>query len=103
MGWVARNGMLNLRGDRTLLTADREVQEKFSWSEVGRAIFSFQTWLTASAYFGILSGLYSLGLFVSARFSGVVNGADMHSSQPSLPPSGIRRTRPSCGLSSRMP
>lgn len=42
-----------------------EVEERFSWSEVGRGVFSWQTWLTACAYFGILSGLYSFGLFVS--------------------------------------
>jgi hypothetical protein len=38
--------------------------EKFSWVEMGRAIFSPQTWLTAGAYFGLLSGIYSFGLFV---------------------------------------
>ncbi|EPE06708.1 major facilitator superfamily transporter [Ophiostoma piceae UAMH 11346] len=43
---------------------DGEVSEKFSWHEVGRAVFSWQTWLTASAYFGILAGLYSFGLFL---------------------------------------
>lgn len=43
----------------------REATEKFAWSEVVRGIFSMQTWFTASAYFGILSGLYSFGLFVS--------------------------------------
>ncbi|KAI4603781.1 hypothetical protein KJ359_003601 [Pestalotiopsis sp. 9143b] len=43
---------------------EHESAEKFSWSEVGRGVFSWQTWLTACAYFGILSGLYSFGLFL---------------------------------------
>ncbi|KAK8052229.1 hypothetical protein PG993_003614 [Apiospora rasikravindrae] len=43
---------------------ERESNEKFSWSEVRRGIFSFLTWSTAIAYFGILSGLYSFGLFL---------------------------------------
>ena len=40
--------------------------EKFSWAEFRRAICSPQTWLTACAYFGLLSGIYSFGLFVSS-------------------------------------
>ncbi|KAI0467715.1 major facilitator superfamily domain-containing protein [Xylaria cf. heliscus] len=43
---------------------EQEDTEKFAWSEVLRGVFSLQTWLTASAYFGILSGLYSFGLFL---------------------------------------
>ncbi|KKY19946.1 putative major facilitator superfamily transporter [Phaeomoniella chlamydospora] len=43
-----------------------ESVEKFQWSEVARGFFSVQTWLSASAYFAILSGLYSFGLFVSS-------------------------------------
>lgn len=39
--------------------------EVFQWSEVMRGIFSISTWLSAGAYFGILAGLYSFGLFVS--------------------------------------
>ena len=35
----------------------------FSWYQVRRAIFSIQTWLSAIAYFSILSALYSFGLF----------------------------------------
>lgn len=38
--------------------------ETFQWSEVRRGIFSISTWLSASAYFGILAGLYSFGLFL---------------------------------------
>ncbi|KAK3948900.1 major facilitator superfamily domain-containing protein [Pseudoneurospora amorphoporcata] len=50
-------------------TADRfnpvlEREEKFKWSEVRRGVFNLQVWLTATAYFAILSGLYSFGLFL---------------------------------------
>ncbi|KAE8848735.1 hypothetical protein PTNB73_05507 [Pyrenophora teres f. teres] len=38
--------------------------ERFAWSEIKRGIFNLQVWLTASAYFAILSGLYSFGLFL---------------------------------------
>lgn len=38
--------------------------EHLSWSEVRRGIFNLQVWLSATAYFGILAGLYSFGLFV---------------------------------------
>ncbi|KAI1851539.1 hypothetical protein JX265_012379 [Neoarthrinium moseri] len=43
---------------------EKESAERFSWSEVRRGVLSPQTWLTACAYFGILSGLYSFGLFL---------------------------------------
>lgn len=42
-----------------------EREEKFKWSEVSRGVFNVQVWLTATAYFAILAGLYSFGLFVS--------------------------------------
>lgn len=38
--------------------------ERFSWDEVKRGIFNVQVWLSALAYFSILSGLYSFGLFL---------------------------------------
>lgn len=41
-----------------------ELDEKFSWNEVRRGVFNVQVWLTSTAYFAILSGLYSFGLFV---------------------------------------
>lgn len=40
------------------------VHERFTWSEVIRGLVSPSTWLSASAYFGILAGLYSFGLFL---------------------------------------
>ncbi|KAK3356550.1 putative MFS transporter [Lasiosphaeria hispida] len=39
-------------------------EEGFSLAEMWRAISSPQTWLTAGAYFGLLSGIYSFGLFL---------------------------------------
>ncbi|KAL2176739.1 major facilitator superfamily domain-containing protein [Thermothelomyces heterothallicus CBS 202.75] len=42
----------------------REREEEFKWSEVRRGIFNIQVWLSATAYFAILSGLYSFGLFL---------------------------------------
>ncbi|KAI1463788.1 MFS general substrate transporter [Daldinia caldariorum] len=55
---------------------EREATEKFSWSEVRRGVFSLQTWFTASAYFGILSGLYSFGLFLPTIITGLGYTAD---------------------------
>ncbi|PHH85287.1 hypothetical protein CDD83_639 [Cordyceps sp. RAO-2017] len=42
----------------------RESEERFRWSEVGRGVLNVQVWLTSTAYFAILSGLYSFGLFL---------------------------------------
>ncbi|KAF2864900.1 major facilitator superfamily domain-containing protein [Massariosphaeria phaeospora] len=38
--------------------------EPFSWSEVQRGVLNLQVWLSATAYFAILAGLYSFGLFL---------------------------------------
>ncbi|OHE99685.1 major facilitator superfamily transporter [Colletotrichum orchidophilum] len=57
-------------GDR--FDSSREREEKFRWSEVGRGVFNLQIWLSATAYFAILSGLYSFGLFLPT----IIN--DMH-------------------------
>lgn len=57
-------------GDRFNSSIERE--EKFKWSEVKRGILNIQVWLTATAYFAILSGLYSFGLFLPT----IIN--DMH-------------------------
>ncbi|KAJ0342392.1 hypothetical protein KNSL1_010727 [Colletotrichum chrysophilum] len=45
-----------------LIASERE--EKFRWSEVGRGVLNLQVWLSSTAYFAILSGLYSFGLFL---------------------------------------
>jgi hypothetical protein len=47
----------------------QEHEEAFSWSEVKRGVFNLQVWFTATAYFGILAGLYSFGLFVRQLIS----------------------------------
>ncbi len=38
--------------------------EPFEWKRVIMAVLSIKTWLSASAYFCILTALYSFGLFV---------------------------------------
>ncbi|KAI1371431.1 MFS general substrate transporter [Hypoxylon crocopeplum] len=55
---------------------EKEATEKFAWTEVARGVFSVQTWFTACAYFGILSGLYSFGLFLPTIISGLGYTAD---------------------------
>ena len=45
--------------------------EKFRWSEVRRGILNVQLWLSATAYFSILSGLYSFGLFLPSIIKGL--------------------------------
>lgn len=54
---------------RSLLTSpNRTIEaehEAFRWSEVVRGVLDLKMWLSATAYFAILSGLYSFGLFVS--------------------------------------
>ncbi|OAA66056.1 major facilitator superfamily transporter [Cordyceps fumosorosea ARSEF 2679] len=41
-----------------------ERAEPFQWSEVRRGMSNVQVWLSSTAYFAILSGLYSFGLFL---------------------------------------
>jgi cyanate permease len=45
-------------------TGNQEGNEKFSLKEVRRAFMYPLTWLTACAYFGLLSSIYSIGLFL---------------------------------------
>lgn len=45
-------------------TGHQEGHEKFSLLEVRRAFLYPLTWLTAGAYFGLLSAIYSIGLFL---------------------------------------
>jgi hypothetical protein len=40
-------------------TPGQGATETFSWSEVRRGILNIQLWLSATAYFAILSGLYA--------------------------------------------
>ncbi|KAF6513430.1 hypothetical protein HZS61_006755 [Fusarium oxysporum f. sp. conglutinans] len=53
-----------LEQDRGTTSMTSEIDEKFSWGEVRRGVFNVQVWLTSTAYFAILSGLYSFGLFL---------------------------------------
>lgn len=46
-------------------------EEQFRWSEVVRGIVNPQLWLSATAYFAILSGLYSFGLFLPTIIKGL--------------------------------
>lgn len=45
-------------------TGNTEGHEKFSLVEVRRGLMYPLTWLTAGAYFGLLSAIYSFGLFL---------------------------------------
>jgi MFS family permease len=50
---------------------ESEGVERFRWSEVKRGVFNVQLWLSATAYFAILSGLYSFGLFLPTIINGL--------------------------------
>ncbi|KAK4242831.1 hypothetical protein C8A03DRAFT_28830 [Achaetomium macrosporum] len=61
--------LLRLQGRTQSTSSERfnpviEREERFKWSEVRRGVFNVQVWLTSTAYFAILSGLYSFGLFL---------------------------------------
>lgn len=45
--------------------------ERFRWSEVRRGLINPQLWLSATAYFAILSALYSFGLFLPTIIAGL--------------------------------
>lgn len=49
---------------RQRLDQQNSALEPFAWSEVKRGVFNVQVWLSALAYFAILCGLYSFGLFL---------------------------------------
>ncbi|RHZ63224.1 putative MFS transporter [Aspergillus thermomutatus] len=53
-------------------------QEALRWSEVVRGVLDLKMWLSATAYFAILSGLYSFGLFLPTiiQESGFANDAN---------------------------
>ncbi|KAH7113126.1 hypothetical protein B0J13DRAFT_631248 [Dactylonectria estremocensis] len=70
----AREKVINFKGIREdpqgLTTARYLTPEERDWaikrleSEVRCGVFNVQVWLTSTAYFAILSGLYSFGLFL---------------------------------------
>lgn len=69
-------------------TGNKEGTERFSWSEVRRAILYPLTWLTAFAYFGLLSAIYSIGLFLPTIILKL--GYTAHEAQlMSVPPYGV--------------
>ena len=47
------------------------MSESFEWRHVIRAVFSLKTWLSALAYFAILTALYSFGLFIPTIVQGL--------------------------------
>jgi MFS family permease len=55
--------------------------EPFSWPEVQRGIFNLQVWLSATAYFAILSGLYSFGLFLPTIINNLKFASDPNEAQ----------------------
>ncbi|KAK0611644.1 major facilitator superfamily domain-containing protein [Immersiella caudata] len=58
-----------------------EREERFKWSEVYRGVFNLQVWFTATAYFGILAGLYSFGLFLPTIINDLKITSDPNQSQ----------------------
>jgi hypothetical protein len=76
-----------LHGSSTSATAsvDMSEPEKFRWSEVRRGVLNVQLWLSATAYFAILSGLYSFGLFLPSIITALgytANSAQLFSVPP---------------------
>ncbi|TQB74955.1 hypothetical protein MPDQ_003988 [Monascus purpureus] len=59
-------------------SSSRENRETFNWSEVRRGMLDIKMWFSALAYFSILSGLYSFGLFLPSiiKDSGFANNAN---------------------------
>ncbi|KAF2828102.1 MFS general substrate transporter [Ophiobolus disseminans] len=71
---------------RQRLDQHDSAHEPFDWAEVKRGILNLQVWLSALAYFAILSGLYSFGLFlptiVNNGFAKDANQAQLWSAIP---------------------
>jgi len=64
------------------------IPEPFSWYRVREAVFSVKTWLSAIAYFAILSALYSFGLFVPSIIKGLGYSA-IDAQLYSVPPDAV--------------
>jgi hypothetical protein len=54
---------------RARLSEHSNAHEPFNWAEVRRGVLNLQVWLSATAYFAILCGLYSFGLFLPTIIS----------------------------------
>jgi hypothetical protein len=63
------------------LSEQSHVHEAFSWSEVKRGVLNVQVWLSALAYFGILCGLYSFGLFLPTIINSLKFAKDPNEAQ----------------------
>lgn len=68
---LARKRLYNDTSAHLPDSGEAEGVEKFRWSEVKRGVLNIQLWLSASAYFAILSGLYSFGLFLPTIINGL--------------------------------
>ena len=55
--------------------------ERLDWAEVRRGIFNVQVWLSALAYFAILCGLYSFGLFLPTIINNLRFASDPNEAQ----------------------
>ncbi|KAF1976359.1 MFS general substrate transporter [Bimuria novae-zelandiae CBS 107.79] len=66
---------------RQRLDEENRAHEPFSWAEVKRGVFNVQVWLTALAYFSILCGLYSFGLFLPTIINNLKFASDPNEAQ----------------------
>lgn len=66
---------------RHRLEEQHEMHEAFSWNEVRRGIFNLQVWLSSLAYFSILSGIYSFGLFLPTIINNLKFASDPNEAQ----------------------
>lgn len=66
---------------RRRLDEENTAHEPFSWEEVKRGVFNVQVWLSALAYFCILCGLYSFGLFLPTIINNLKFASDPNEAQ----------------------
>lgn len=66
---------------RYRLGEQSSANERFDWAEVRRGIFNVQVWLSALAYFAILCGLYSFGLFLPTIINNLKFAKDPNEAQ----------------------
>ncbi|KAF2641774.1 MFS general substrate transporter [Massarina eburnea CBS 473.64] len=66
---------------RHRMDEQNHAHEPFSWEEVKRGIFNLQVWFSALAYFSILCGLYSFGLFLPTIINSLKFAKDPNEAQ----------------------
>ncbi|PVH99958.1 MFS general substrate transporter [Periconia macrospinosa] len=66
---------------RQRMDSQAHIHEPFLWSEVRRGILNLQVWLSALAYFSILCGLYSFGLFLPTIINNLKFASDPNEAQ----------------------